>query len=99
MTLVMEWHGANQPVTFKQYDDAFTFANLPATPDNQWPPDGSTPDSQNKYVPATNCERFHLNFWFGNYSAKRPDPDDPNPPPSKLPQELVVTNFEFRPFK
>jgi hypothetical protein len=44
-------------------------------------------------VPATNCERFHLNFWLGNYTARQ----IPNPPPRTLPQEILVTNFEFRP--
>jgi hypothetical protein len=89
ITLVMQWHGANQPVTFSQYDGAFTFATLPATPDNTW----TTSSDQNQYVPATNCERFHLNFWMGNYGAAV---NGVNPPPSILPQEVVVTNFEFR---
>lgn len=89
ITLVMSWRGANQPVTFAQYDGAFTFATLPAAPDNTWT---SSPD-QNQFVPATNCERFHLNFWMGNYAAAV---NKVNPPPSTLPQEVVVTNFEFR---
>jgi hypothetical protein len=90
ITLVMKWHGANQPVTFDQYNGAFTFADLPAEADYTWT---TSSPNQDKYVPATNCERFHLNFWFGNYSAHQ----NPNPPPSTLPQEIVVTNFEFRP--
>jgi len=91
ITLVMQWRGANKPVSFAQYDGPFSFANLPTKADNSW----TTSAGQNQYVPATNCERFHLNFWFGNYAAKQ----TPNPPPSKLPQEVVVTNFEFRPVK
>ena len=88
VTLVMRWRGANQRVCFAQYDGSFTLANLPAQPANVW----NTPASQNQYVPATNCERFHLNFWFGNYSAHK----EPNPAPP-LPQELTVTNFQFKP--
>ncbi len=89
LTLVMKWHGANQPVTFDEYDGAFNFGNLPATASNTW----TTSDVQNQFVPATKCERFHLNFWMGNFTAGK----EPNPPPSTLPQEVVVTDFQFRP--
>jgi hypothetical protein len=90
ITLVMKWHGANQPVTFQQYYGAFTLDTLPNSPTNAF----TSSDSQNRFVPATNCERFHLNLWFGNYE------DGPNhPPPRTLPQEVLVTHFEFRPFR
>jgi hypothetical protein len=91
VTLVMRWHGANQPVTFEQYDGAFTLTTLPAAPASAW----TTSADQNQFVPATKCERFHLNLWQGNFAANR----TPNPPPKTLPQEVVVTNFEFRAFK
>lgn len=91
ITLVMQWHGAAQPVTFDQYNGAFTFGNLPSKSDYTW----TTAPVQNKYVPMTNCERFHLNFWFGNYSAGMKT----NPPPRNLPQEIVVTNFQFKAFR
>jgi hypothetical protein len=48
-----------------------------------------------KFIPAhtaSSCERFHMNFWFGNYSANK----NPNPPPSSR-QEVIITNFEFQP--
>jgi hypothetical protein len=90
VTLVMRWHGANQPVTFEQYSGSYTFATLPATPDNQW----TTSEADNPYIPATNCERFHLNFWMGDY----PDAANGfNPPPATMPQEVVITNFAFNP--
>jgi hypothetical protein len=96
VTLVMSWDGANTPVTFKQYDGTYDLASLslPSAPppNNQW----TTSDAQNPYVPATNCERFHLNLWMGDY----PDAAGGfNPPPATLPQEVVVTNFEFSPKK
>ena len=90
ITLVMRWHGAAQPVSFEQYNGAFDFANLPAKADYDW----TSAATQNEFVPATKCERFHLNFWLGNYKH----PPGPNPPPQSLPQEIVVTNFTFKPF-
>ena len=91
VTLVMRWHCASQPVTFEQYDGSYILATLPATPDNQW----MTTDADNPFIRATNCERFHLNLWMGDY----PDAANGfNPPPASLPQGVVVTNFEFKPF-
>jgi hypothetical protein len=92
VTLVMQWHGANQPVSFAQYDGAWNFENLSqATPSNQW----TTSAADNPFIPATSCERFHLNFWQGNF----PDVANGfNPPPATIPQEVVVTDFEFQPF-
>jgi hypothetical protein len=88
---------ANKPVTFKQYDGSYDLASLRSTPNNQWTTSGNPndpTDGQNPYVPATNCESFHLNLWMGNY----PDAvNNFNPPPASLPQEVVVTNFEFSP--
>ena len=56
----------------------------------------TTPSSIVKvFVPehtSTSCERFHINFWFGNYSAGM----NPNLPPSSK-QEVIITNFEFQP--
>jgi hypothetical protein len=40
---------------------------------------------------ANSCERFHINFWFGNYSAGQ----NTNPPPKNT-QEVIITNFEFQ---
>jgi len=88
VTLVMEWPGANQPVTFKQYDGDFSLDNLPASPSYTW----TTAADQNKFIPVSNCEQFHLNFWMGNNPAQK---DRYNPPPAS-PQELVVTRFQFK---
>jgi hypothetical protein len=103
ITLVMRWRGANQPVAFEQYNGAVTFGDLnkqlPPQPSNKF----TSAAAQNKFVPATNCERFHLNFWMGFYNNDkargcndRSGNCPPNPPPSTLPQEVVVTNFEFQ---
>lgn len=90
VTLVMIWPGANQPVTFRQYDGAYTLASLPVNPTNAW----TTSTTDNPFIPATACERFHLNFWQGNF----PDAAGGfNPPPATIPQEVVVTDFEFKP--
>jgi hypothetical protein len=92
ITLVMEWDGADQPVTFKQYNGAFTLATLPSTPpDNQW----TTAANQNPFIPANGCQKFHLNFWMGNFAQAV---DGINPPPSS-PQEVVVTNFQYQPLQ
>ena len=90
---VWQWRGANQPVSFAQYDGAWNFGNLSqATPSNQW----TTSAADNPFIPAASCERFHLNFWRGNF----PDAANGfNPPPATIPQEVVVTDFEFQPFK
>lgn len=88
ITLVMKWHGASQPVVFEEYHGAYTLEFLPA-PAFTW----TTPASLNQFVPGVadpaSCQRFHLNFWFGNY---------PNHPPPSSPQEAVITNFQFRLF-
>jgi hypothetical protein len=87
VTLVMTWPGAGQAVTFQQYNGSFTLKTLPAKADNEW----TTSSAQNIFIPARNCERFHLNLWLGNY---RGNPVN-HPPPKTLPYEVVVTNFEF----
>jgi hypothetical protein len=93
-------------VKFEKYSGAHSFANLPSAPDYAWqrvpvtPPaaaDFTTapPTSLNDFIPdhtATSSGRFHINFWFGNYSAG----ENPNPPPSSK-QEVIITNFEFQP--
>lgn len=90
ITLVMQWNGANQPVTFKQYDGAFTLATLPTTPpDNQW----TTSPNQNPFIPDNGCQKFHLNFWMGNFAQAA---NGINPAPA-APQEIVITNFQYQP--
>jgi hypothetical protein len=92
ITLVMIWPGASQPVTFRQYNGAFSLTNLPKTPDNEW----TSAVKQNRFIPATACQRFHLNLWMGNFrkDVSRPYPPA-NPPPAVMPYEVVVSNFEF----
>ena len=94
ITLVMSWPGADQQVTFKEYTGAYTFAQLASqnpAPNYTWETPTNSPNL-NPYVPATACERFHINLWFGNYGTGKPL----HPPPSS-PQEVVIENFEFQP--
>jgi hypothetical protein len=68
---------------------------VPGTVENIKPPPTGKSLLGEEFIPAhtsTSCERFHINFWFGNYTAGM----NPNPPPSG-PQEVIITNFEFRP--
>jgi hypothetical protein len=97
ITLVMIWTGAQQPVTFRQYNGLHTLDMLPATPANEWTKGGSdggkTPTGRNAWVPADGCQQFHLNLWMGNFSEAV---KGINPPPASV-QEIVVTNFEYKP--
>jgi len=108
VTLVMRWQQGQ--VTFEKYNGHHTLNNLPSAPSNPWganpnivptPPIFTTkpptepPVNLTKFISQhtpNSCERFHINFWFGNYSAGK----KPNPPPT-APQEVIITNFEFRP--
>lgn len=91
ITLVMEWFGEKMPVRFRQFDGTYTLSSLSrATAQNTW----TTSADQDQYIPATFCERFHLNMWLGNYAEGA---GDPNPPTKVLPYEVVVTNFQFQP--
>jgi hypothetical protein len=81
----------NKVVTFEQYDGSYTLETLKTlrpVPANQW----TTDAADNPYIPAAACGRFHLNFWMGDYEDAV---KGFNPPPKTLPQEVVVTNFEF----
>jgi hypothetical protein len=90
ITLVMRWHAAQQPVTFEEYNGSYDFSSLPSKADVAW----TSAADQNAYVPAHNCERFHMNLWLGNFPAGK---GGPNPGPATYPQEVVVTNFQFQP--
>jgi len=91
ITLVMEWTAAHQPVTFKQYNGIFTLENLPPTPDNMF----ISTEAQNIFVPDSDCQRFHMNFWMGNFGKAV---NGLNPGPSnRQPQNAVITNFQYQP--
>lgn len=91
MTLVMEWTAANSPVTFKQYNGLFTLETLPPAPDNVF----TTSADQNKFIPDSDCQRFHMNYWMGNFAQAV---KGLNPGPSNgQPQEVVITNFQYQP--
>jgi hypothetical protein len=91
ITLVMEWTAAHQPVTFKQYNGRFTLETLPATADNVF----TTAEDQNPFIPDSDCQRFHMNFWMGNFGKAV---EALNPGPSNgQPQDVVITNFQYQP--
>jgi hypothetical protein len=74
VTLLMLWHGQADLVIFNEYNGAFTFETLPSSPDNNW----LLPTGLVNFIPKAACERFHINFWLGNYL---------NHPPPSSPQE------------
>jgi hypothetical protein len=108
ITLVMRWRKGGQPATFERYAGAYTLDTLPPPVDVPWNP-GQTPSAKNlktqtaanlnEFIPQAGdasppaCERFHVNFWMGNF---RQTSNGLNPPPGSR-QEIVITNFEFRP--
>jgi hypothetical protein len=83
ITLVMKWTGAEQPVTFSQYNGTYNLANLPATPNYSW----TTPPQLDKYIPNSSLQTFHLNLWRANWKN----------PPDPRPDEVTVTNFQYVP--
>ena len=91
ITLVMEWTAAHQQVTFKQYNGRFTLETLPASPDNVF----TTTADQNPFIPDSDCQRFHMNFWMGNFGNAV---KGLNPGPSNgQSQDVVITNFQYQP--
>lgn len=89
ITLVMKWTAAKKPVSFAQYNGIYTLDNLPASPNNKY----TTTAEQNNFIPDDACQLFHMNLWMGNYGQ-----GDKHPGPSNnVEQEVVVTNFQYRP--
>jgi hypothetical protein len=90
VTLVMTWR--DKGVNFWKYPGTWSFDKMPpippmiqcgADPNPGTPPSfwTSPPDTLTDFIPqhtSTSCERFHVNFWFGNYTAEQ----NPNPPPT-----------------
>lgn len=73
-----------------------TLNNLPA-PDSQWTTPIAPPaDNLSAFVPAPNCQRFHINLWLGSYIGKpRFAPHDG--PTNGENVEVLIKNFEFIP--
>ncbi|MBV6479261.1 MAG: hypothetical protein HGGPFJEG_02032 [Ignavibacteria bacterium] len=92
ITLVMKWTKGNTPVTFSQYNGLYNLENLPSSPANSW----TTDSDQNKFIPFDQCQLFHMNLWMGNYKEKGQDNDHPGPSNGQD-QEVVVTNFQYKP--
>lgn len=90
ITLVMYWPGPKQQVEFRQYNGIYTIENLP--PESQATNKWKTAASQNNYIPADGCQRWHMNLWMGNFGQGK---DHPGPSNGQN-QEVVVTNFQYK---
>jgi hypothetical protein len=88
ITLVMIWNGANQPVTFSQYNGLYNLNNLPSSANNSF----TTTADQNPFIPDNGCQLVHLNLWMGNYGEG--GPKHPGPSNGQT-QHVVVTNFQY----
>jgi hypothetical protein len=91
LTLVMQWDGPNQPVTFSEYTGIHTLETyLRATPDNTWTTGNGTngqPDL-NSLVPTNGDQTVHFNLWRSpGYSFI--------PPTAHLDVEIVY--FQYKP--
>jgi hypothetical protein len=88
ITVVMHWPGAKMLVTFDVYYGNYTLDNLPTMPAITY----TTPKDQDKYVPDSSYQTFHLNmwqaFWKFNKDGNKGQAD---------PAEIIVTNFQYRP--
>jgi hypothetical protein len=84
ITLVMQWMGPKQPVTFEEYDGIFDLADLPKKPAIDW----NTPTDLNAYIPNSGHQTFHLNLWWSSWQRLVPHAE-----------EVTVTNFEYEPPK
>lgn len=82
ITIVLNWPGADQPVTYSIYYGLYDLASLPSTPDITW----TIASSQYQYVPDAACQTVHLNLW-------RQPPQTVFPQGN---QEVIVTNFQYR---
>jgi len=107
VTLVMRWR--HKSVVLEKYDGDFTLDNLPQPTEIEWkskneaPSDLKTavPDSLRNFIPCIGsdcaaphgwCDRFHINFWLGNFGST-----PHKGPTNDMPQEIVITNFQYRP--
>ncbi len=84
ITVVMNWKGANQPVTFSEYAGLYNLSNLPASATYSW----TTPPDLNDFIPNSSLQTFHLNLWRQHWNSKIPNP---------RPDEVTVTNFQYVP--
>jgi hypothetical protein len=82
ITLVMQWLGAAQPVTFSVYYGIHDLQSLPATPDITW----TTSPSQNTYIPTAACQTVHLNLWRQPPDVVFPDGN----------QEVIIKRFQYQ---
>jgi hypothetical protein len=83
ITLVMNWKGADQPVTFSAYYGIYDLKTLPQTAALTW----DTPDSLNTFIPNSGHQAFHLNLWRAFWKN----------PPNPQPEEVTVMNFQYEP--
>lgn len=99
ITLTMEWNGAGEPVTFRQYNGLF---DLQTVKGQKSAHDYTTNTNQNPFIPTQgDCVMFMLNLYLGDYQSNpwRTNPAKPFEPPrnQSVPHEVVVTNFQYSP--
>jgi hypothetical protein len=93
ITLVMQWDGPNQPVTFREYTGIHTLETyLRATPDNTWTTGNGTngQPNQNVLIPNDGDQTVHFNLW-------RSPGDSSIPPNTHLNVEIVY--FQYKPLE
>jgi hypothetical protein len=86
ITTLMVWKGPRTPVEFRLYYGNYTSISelkgmKPAF-------EYTTPATQDKYVPNSEQQTFHLNLWQFNYNGQQPQPS---------PTEVIVTKFQYEP--
>jgi hypothetical protein len=81
ITIVLQWLGAAQPVTYSVYYGIHDLESLPATPNIIW----TTSPSQNEYIPTDACQTVHLNLWRQPPSVI-PDGN----------QEVIIRRFQYQ---
>ena len=81
VTLVMNWPGPRELVTFSVYYGIFGLDSLPAKADITW----TISDAQKDFIPTDECQTVHLNLW------REPAHVIPNGN-----QEVIVKKFQFK---
>ncbi|MGO9571343.1 MAG: hypothetical protein ACLP5H_27780 [Desulfomonilaceae bacterium] len=82
ITVVMEWRGDQNAVTFKVYYGIYDLDHLPSSPDIFWK---TNQEQQWRFIPKSDCQPIHLNLWRG---------DPGKEPPGE--QEVIIKKFQYR---
>lgn len=89
ITVEMIWTNAQTPVDFKVfYGDYRTLNSLPSVPNISY----TSPANQNRFVPNSSYQTFHLNLWQASWQFNRNGNGD-----KANPAEVTVMNFLYSP--